>query len=327
MLKTKVLKKLQETDGYVSGQKLCEMFGVSRTAIWKVINKIKEEGYQVESVPKMGYHLTDSPDLLTKSEIINHLHTRNLGKDTYALEEIGSTNVYAKELGEQGKAHGTIVVAETQTDGRGRRGRSWSSPKGSSISMSVLLRPQILPEKASMLTIVMAFAVIKTLEEMQVENLSIKWPNDLLVNEKKVCGILTEMSAEPDMIHYVVIGTGINVNMDSLPKEEAPYATTLKAETGKLYNRAGMIASILSHFENYYDLFMKTEDLSAMKEDYNNYLVNRNRKICVQERNAEVYGTARGITNTGKLCVELENGEEKEIFAGEVSVRGIYGYV
>lgn len=327
MLKTKVLKILQDTDGYISGQKLCEMFGVSRTAIWKVINKIKEEGYQIESISNKGYHLINSPDLLSKSEITNHLHTVSLGRDIYAFEEIGSTNVYAKELGAKGKEHGVLVVAETQTDGRGRRGRNWTSPKGSSISMSVLLRPQILPDKASMLTIVMAHAVYKTLEEMNVEDISIKWPNDILVNEKKVCGILTEMSAEPDMVHYVVVGTGINVNMDSISKEEAPYATTLKAESGKQYNRAELVASVLRHFETSYELFMETEDLSKIKEEYNQYLVNVDRKVSVKERTLEITGIAKGITDTGKLLVQLEDGEMKEIFAGEVSVRGIYGYV
>lgn len=144
---------------------------------------------------------------------------------------------------------------------------------------------------------------------------------------KKVCGILTEMSAEPDMIHYVVIGVGINVNMNSLPKDEAPYATTLKAETGRDFHRAEIISAVLSNFECYYELFMNTEDLSAIKEEYNDYLVNQNRIVRVQERTSEMLGIAKGITDTGKLCVESENGELKEIFAGEVSVRGIYGYV
>lgn len=327
MLKTKVLKILQETDGYISGQSLCEMFGVSRTAIWKVIKKIKEEGYQIESVQNKGYHLVNSPDLLSKSEILNHLQTEILGKETYAFDEIGSTNVYAKELGEQGKAHGTLVVSETQTDGRGRRGRSWTSPKASSISMSVLLRPQIMPDKASMLTLVMAHAVLKALDELKIGQVSIKWPNDVLLNEKKVCGILTEMSAEPDMVHYVIIGTGINVNMDSLPKDEAPYATSLKAESGKTFNRAELVARILFHFESSYDTFMDTEDLSNIKEEYNRYLVNMDRKVCVKERKTETTGIAKGITDDGKLLVQLDGGEMKEIFAGEVSVRGIYGYV
>lgn len=327
MLKTKVLRILQETDGYISGQTLCKEFGVSRTAIWKVMNKIKEEGYDIESVSSKGYHLISSPDLLGKSEVVNHLQTKEIGSEVFAFKEIGSTNTYAKKLGQEGARHGSLVVAETQTDGRGRRGRTWTSPVASSISMSVLLRPQLSPWKVSMLTIVMALAVRKALDELVEGEISIKWPNDILVNDRKVCGILTEMSAEPDMVHYVVIGVGINVNMDSLLKEQAPYATSLKAETGKVFNRAKIVARILYHFEIYYAMFLETGDLSTMKEEYHSGLVNLNRKVSVTEKGKETVGIARGITEEGKLIVEMEDGQMSEVFSGEVSVRGIYGYV
>ncbi len=327
MLKTKILKILEDTNEYISGQQLCEEFSVSRTAIWKVINKLKEEGYQIESVPNKGYRLHLAPDRLSKSELVNHLNTKWLGQQIYAFEEIGSTNVFAKELGEKGSPHGTIVVAESQTEGRGRRGRSWESPPGSSISISILLRPDISPEKASMLTMIMALAVVRGIKEITGETTKIKWPNDILCNQKKICGILTEMSAELDMIHYVVIGVGINVNMDELPKEQAPYASSLKAELGHTYLRVDLIGAILRSFEGLFAEFLESENLERFKKEYNKNLVNRNQQVCILERNQEFTGTAVGISNTGELMVELENGQTKYVMSGEVSVRGIYGYV
>jgi len=327
MLKTKVLKMLSEVNDFVSGQQLCEELEVSRTAIWKVIKKLKEEGYQIASVSNKGYHLISTPNVLTKSEMANHLHTTWVGKEIYSFQEIGSTNTVAKELGDQGKPHGTLVIAETQTNGKGRRGRNWESPLGSSISMSILIRPEILSEKASMLTLVMALAVHKGIKEITKANLKIKWPNDILLNNRKVAGILTEMSAEPDMVHYVVIGVGINVNMDSISKEQAPYASSLKAETGQEFNRAELIANISLWFETYYKLFLETQDLSIIKKEYNTYLINQDKNVCVMEKDKKIIGIAKGITDTGKLLIEREEGELLEIYAGEVSVRGIYGYV
>jgi BirA family biotin operon repressor/biotin-[acetyl-CoA-carboxylase] ligase len=327
MLKTKVLKMLKEANGYVSGQQLCEEYQVSRTAIWKVINKLKEEGYEIESVSNKGYCLLNTPDVLTKSEIENHLHTTWVGTEIYSYKEIGSTNTVAKEFGDKGKPHGTLVVADMQTEGKGRRGRNWESPMGNSISLSVLLRPEISAEKTSMLTLVMALAVQKGLYEITKVAPEIKWPNDILLNQKKVCGILTEMSAEPDMVHYVVIGVGINVNMESIPKEQAPYASSLKAEIGQVYNRAEIIANCMVWFEKYYQMFLQTEDFTKIMDEYNACLVNREQKVYIYEKQKQIVGIAKGISNTGKLLVALDDGELLEVYAGEVSVRGIYGYI
>lgn len=327
MLKTKILKKLNEINGSISGQQLCEEFEVSRTAIWKVIKNLKEDGYQIESVSGKGYHLIHTPNILTKSEIENHLNTEWIGREIHVFEKTQTTNNVAKELGDQGKKHGTLVVSDTQTDGKGRRGKSWQSPAGTSISMSVLLRPEISPEKASMLTLLMALSVVKGIEEVTETIFAIKWPNDIIFNKKKICGILTEMSAEPDMVHYIVIGVGINVNKKSIPKDLAPFASSLEAELGKEYSRVGILTSILFYFEKYYKIFLETEDLSNLKKEYETYLINQNQKVCVMEKDKKVVGDARGITDTGKLIIEQENNKVIEINAGEVSVRGIYGYV
>ena len=216
-MKNEILKCLKQTDGYVSGQELCERLGVSRTAVWKVIRQLEAEGYEIEAVRNRGYRLHDSADILNEAEIRAVLTSQWLGQNVKFLEEIDSTNNEAKRNAENGAKDGTLYITESQTGGRGRRGRQWVSPSGSGIWMTLLLRPQINPANASMLTIVAAMAVTMAIRRAVAETgadveCHIKWPNDVVINKKKVCGILTEMSAELDCIHYVVIGIGINVN-------------------------------------------------------------------------------------------------------------------
>ena len=204
-----ILKLLKETDGYISGQELCEKFGVSRTAIWKVINQLKEEGYKIEAVRNKGYILKGSADVLSKEELESTIHTKWAGANVVFFEETVSTNNEIRSLAEQGAPHGTLAVAEQQLGGKGRRGRVWTSPAGVGIWMSMLLRPQIDPLAASMLTLVMALAAKKGIEISTGLKSEIKWPNDLVLNKKKICGILTEMSTELMEIQYVIPGIGI----------------------------------------------------------------------------------------------------------------------
>ena len=187
---------LRQSDGYLSGQQLCDHFQVSRTAVWKAINQLKEEGYEIEAVRNKGYRIVDIPDRITADAIKSCLETKWMAKNLEYYDEIDSTNNRAKALGEAGGADGTLFVAETQTAGKGRRGRCWQSPAGSSISMSILLRPVMNPSDAPMLTLVMAYAATKALREKTELDIGIKWPNDLVVSGKKISGILTEMSAE-----------------------------------------------------------------------------------------------------------------------------------
>ena len=238
---------LKEADDHISGQQLCEQFQVSRTAVWKVINQLKEEGYQVEAVRNKGYRIIESPDVLTREELAVQIGdaTRWAGQEIVCFTETDSTNVRARKLGENGAAHGTLVVAEQQTAGRGRRGRGWESPAGSSIYMSLLLRPEFLPNKAPMLTIVMAYSVATALREQTGLDFRIKWPNDIVLNGKKVVGILTEMSTEIEYINHVVIGVGINVNTEAFPEEICATATSIRRESGKTWRRAELIAAIL----------------------------------------------------------------------------------
>ena len=328
-MKTEILRLLRDQDSYVSGQQLCEQFGVSRTAVWKVINQLKEEGYQVEAIRNKGYRIVNQPDLMTQEEIQSRIadSTKWAGQSLHVYPVTDSTNIQEKQLGETGALHGTLVVADKQNAGRGRRGRSWESPQGCSIYMSILLRPDFMPDKAPMLTLVMAYSVEKALKNCTGLNVQIKWLNDLIINGKKVVGILTEMSTEIDYINHVVIGVGINVNMESFPMEIEEKATSLRIEAGCMIQRSQIIAEIMRQFEQDYEKFLETEDLSWLKDDYNTCLVNRGRDVVIHGAEGSYGAQALGINDTGELLVRREDGSEEAVYAGEVSVRGVYGYV
>lgn len=326
-MKTRILQTLKETEGYVSGQELCDGLGISRTAVWKYMNKLKEEGYRIEAVPNKGYRLLHVPDVLTESEIQSRLSAKWAGCEVYCYERIDSTNNAAKRAAEQGGVHGALFLAEQQSSGKGRRGRSWVSPPGTGIWMTILLRPQLEPSYASMLTLVAALSMSKAIEEITGLAAQIKWPNDIVINGKKACGILTEMSAEMEWIHYVVIGLGINVNIEEFPEKIRDTATSFKLESGREMERVPVICAFLDYFEKDYECFMEYRNLSGLLEQYNKRLVNCGRKVRVLDPDGEYTGTAYGIDTGGGLIVEKEKGETVTITSGEVSVRGIYGYV
>ena len=265
--------------------------------------------------------------MLNQQEIVSRISSKWAGRKVVFLEETGSTNVEAKALAEQGAVHGTLVVADSQSGGKGRRGRSWHSPKGSAIAMSLILKPQLEPEKASMLTLVQAMAVAKALEELGGERPQIKWPNDILINQKKVCGILTEMHLDKTKISSIIIGCGINVNQDCFPKEIEEIATSLKMEMGQEQSRAKLIGRICELFEEYFEKFMDTKDLSGLAEEYNDFLISKGRQVKVLDPQGEFTGEALGVNVRGELLVKKADGETVKVYAGEVSVRGIYGYV
>ena len=333
-MKTEILKLLRGTDGYVSGQQISEMTGVSRTAVWKTIRRLQEEGYRVEAVRNRGYRIVDGPDVMTKEELESLMETRWAGKNIVYYDVTDSTNLRARQLGDEGAPHGTLAVADRQTAGRGRRGRSWESPAGSSIYMSVLLRPEIPPDKAAMLTLVMACSVAEGIrgcleQEVsgEIPQVQIKWPNDIIINGKKLVGILTEMSSQIDYINHVTVGVGINVNMTEFPEAISQTATSLRLECGHAVKRAPVIAAVMERLEANYDIFMKTQDLSGLMEKYSSMLVNRDREVRVIGVRESYQAHAEGITKTGELIVRREDGTVENICAGEVSVRGVYGYV
>lgn len=317
---------LRDTDGYVSGQELCNKFGVSRTAIWKVINQLKEAGYEIEAAQNKGYHLIAAPDVMTEAELESLKNTQWAGCEIYCFDSIDSTNTKAKELAEAGHPSGTLVVADQQTLGRGRRGRSWESPAGTGIFMTLMLKPDINPNNASMLTLVAAMATARAITEVTGEAAQIKWPNDIVMNAKKVVGILTEMSAQFDYINHIVVGIGINVHNEEFPEEIAKTASSLLLECGHRIHRASLIEAFLEEFERLYAVYLETEDMSGLQKEYDSLLVNRGRQVRVLDPKEPFEGKAMGITKKGELIVDTWE-SRKLVSSGEVSVRGIYGYV
>lgn len=325
-MKSEILEALRETDGYVSGQDLCNKFGVSRTAVWKAIKQLKEAGYEIEAVPNKGYHIVSAPDLMNKVELESIRNTTWAGQEIYYYDVTDSTNIRAKELAEEGHPSGTLVVADRQEAGRGRRGRSWDSPSGTGIFMTLLLKPEMNPNHASMLTLVAAMAVARAISKCAGTEALIKWPNDIVIGGKKICGILTEMSAQFDFINHIVIGIGINVHNEHFPEEIAETAGSILLQTGKRIRRAELIEQILEQFEHYYAIFMETEDLSGLVKEYNAILVNMNKSVRVLDPKEPFEGKAMGITKKGELIVDTWE-SRKMVSSGEVSVRGLYGYV
>lgn len=326
-MKEEILRLLRSADGYISGQELCNRFGVSRTAVWKAINQLKEAGYEIEAQQNKGYRLMAAPDLMTEAEIKSLMHTDWVAKEVLYFDTIDSTNTKAQELAEKGYPSGTLVVADKQDSGKGRRGRSWVSPSGTGIFMTLMIKPDINPNNASMLTLVAALAVAKAITSVTGEEAMIKWPNDIVVNSKKVCGILTEMNAQFDYINNIVVGIGINVHNESFPEEISQMASSLMIEAGgKRFHRAQIIAETMLYFEQYYDTFLKTQDLSALVREYDELLVNRNKSVRVLDPKEPFDGKAMGITPKGELIVDTWE-SRKLVSSGEVSVRGIYGYV
>lgn len=326
-MKEKILQLLNDADSYISGEEISNKLGVSRTAIWKVINSLKEKGYKIESVTRKGYKLISSPDILGEEEIHYNLNTRLIGQKIITFDQIGSTNQEAKKLALEGMEEGTVIIADEQIAGKGRRGRNWVSPPGTGIWMSMILRPDTQPENASMITLVAGLAVCKAIHQITSMKALIKWPNDIVINGKKICGILTEMNSEIDFINFVVVGIGINVNISEFPPELDNIATSLMLEGNEKYKRKTLVKKILEEFEECYNKYLQTEDLQGIVDDYNSYCVNIGKEVKVISKSEEITGKVKCVTQKGELIIIGSNGDDILITSGEVSVRGIYGYV
>lgn len=248
-----------------------------------------------------------------------------MDRNVIYYEELDSTNNKVKELAAEA-AEGLVVVAKKQTKGRGRRGRSWESNDRENLYMSLLLKPNLVPDKAPMLTLVMAYSVSVALQRWKIDA-QIKWPNDLVLNAKKICGILTEMEVQPGKEIQIVVGVGINVGQELFPVELQDTATSIFLETGKHIDREELLSEVLDRFEEAYKKFLGCGNLCFLQKEYNDLLVSENKVVRVLDPKGEYEGTARGIDESGALLVEKEDGTRQRVFAGEVSVRGIYGYV
>ncbi len=255
------------------------------------------------------------------------LATAWAGSNLQFYDVTDSTNQQAMAAVEKGAPHGTLMVADQQTAGRGRRGRSWQSPAGSNIYFSLVLRPDFEADKASMLTLVMAHSVSRAIALETGLDCKIKWPNDIVVNGRKVCGILTEMGFGKDGGYFVVAGVGINVKAQEFAPELAHKATTLEQESGNPVSRSRLLAEVMRKFEEDYETFSATQSLAGLMDSYNHMLINRNVMVRVLDPKGEFDAKALGITEMGELLVETADGTVEKVYAGEVSVRGIYGYV
>ena len=274
---------------------------------------------------KESYEEIVTDGIYNETTIADQIHTKWAGKTVHFARETDSTNLWIKRLAKEGASEGTLALAEFQSAGRGRLGRSWEVPEGTSVMMSILLRPKFEPQCAPTLTLVMGMAVAKAVKSLGFD-VSIKWPNDVVVSHKKICGILTEMGVRDGKIDYAVIGVGINVNIKEFPEEMADKATSLYLESGKEFDRSQIPGLVMEAFEKYYEKFAATCDLSGLKEEYESILANYNQPVRVLAK--EPYeGVARGITDGGELLVEKTDGTIVAVSAGEVSVRGLYSYV
>lgn len=325
-MKHKIINRLHEEDGFISGEKLSEEFGLSRTAIWKHINSLKEDGYEIEAVTRKGYRLLSSPDIINYDEVKDELSISVIGKKLLHFESIGSTNDKAKELA--GKLEeGSVIVAEEQTSGRGRLGRSWSSPGRKGIYASVILKPDMEPSNAAKLTLLGAAAVTLALQDCGVESL-IKWPNDIVLNGKKVAGILTEMSSELGIVNYIILGIGINVNQsdEEIPPELADKATSLKIASGKTIPRKHLIAQVLNRLDELYVQFKETGNIDQALDICRARSAVIGKDIIVIQGRKERPGHAISINHDGELMVRFEEGLE-QVISGEVSIRTENGYI
>lgn len=264
---------------------------------------------------------------LTQEQLRACIRTRTLGQQLVCLEQTDSTNLRADELAKKGAAHGMLVTADMQSAGRGRRGRLWQQEPGTMIAMSLILRPTLPPDAAAMLTLVAAHSTALAIEKVTGVSAYIKWPNDIVLGGKKAVGILTEMCLEGGRIGHIILGIGINVGTGHFPAELADTATSLYLETGKRFRRCELAAEVLWQLEQEYEQFLTKGDLSAIRDDYNAHLVSRGKEVRILDPAGEYTAISGGITETGELMVEREDGRMERVYAGEVSVRGLYGYV
>jgi BirA family biotin operon repressor/biotin-[acetyl-CoA-carboxylase] ligase len=305
--------------GYVSGEELSERLLVSRTAIWKHIEELRKEGYDIDAQRKQGYRLESIPTTLSESALLPFLDTSWLGKSLYVYNEIDSTQVMAQKLAREGAPSGTVVIADRQTAGKGRMGRKWHSSYGAGIWMSLILRPDIPLSATPQLTLLSSVAVLKGIMKSIPLELGIKWPNDLLINNKKVSGILTELNAETDQVNYVVVGVGINVNQETehFPEEIRGIATSLRIESGSILERNQVILNVLKEVETLYDLYIE-HGFSPIKTLWEAHALSIGRRIIARTPHGTFEGIAQGITQEGVLLLEDVEGHIHKIYSADI---------
>lgn len=312
---------LRSNTSFISGQRISTEFGITRAAIWKHIRSLRKAGYVIDAVPNKGYHLASSPDQLFEEEIHCFLSSKTIGERIIFHREIDSTNNIAMLLASDGTPHGTVVTADSQTGGRGRRGREWFSPPECNLYMSVILRPSVSPVEASQIPLISVIAAVRALEKLNTGlTFQIKWPNDILCNGKKVCGILCEMKSDTDRIQHIVVGIGINVNVTTMHPCISDIATSLKIESDQDYSRIKLSASLLEELEVIYQEWLQERNLKKYMEEWERYSLLIGRQIKIETPAETIAGLATGLSEDGALMMKLSSGNLRKVYAGDAHI-------
>jgi BirA family biotin operon repressor/biotin-[acetyl-CoA-carboxylase] ligase len=320
MTDEEILRLLRErSSGFLSGEEISRRLKVSRTAVWKRVKHLRALGYEIGATTRSGYRLIRSPDVLTPSEVKHLLGTKWMGKTIHHYHTIDSTNSMAYELALDGAEEGEVVIAESQKMGRGRMGRQWFSPPFLNLYLSVILRPKIPPHQASLITLVAAVATAEAIQKSSGLNPLIKWPNDILLKGQKVAGLLSEIHSEVDRIHFVILGIGVNLNMDRkmFSKEIRNVATSLKREMGQAISRKTFLQALLQELEVWYEIFLKKGAAPVLKAWRDRAQI-KGRPVKVTSFGDALSGIAIDIDSDGALILETEGGERKRVVAGDV---------
>ena len=326
MRKSVIRAILDSGNDFISGEQLSKELGISRTAVWKHIKILKEEGYNIESVNKKGYRLVETPnDILKPDNIYHNLPTEFIGKRVIHFDTISSTNDYAKEIGNKVNG-GTLIISEEQTKGKGRLGKAWQSKAGDGVWMSLIIKPKIEPFRAPFLTLVAGASIVKALSNLGVET-SIKWPNDIIINNKKLCGVLTEMSAEMERVNYVVIGIGLNVKTMDFPNEIKDKATSLYKEGYDYISRVDIVKQICIEFEKLYKGYILDGNKKDILDICRMHSPIINKQVYLLKNNKKELVKCIDISENGNLIIKDRTGHVREIISGEISIRGVDGYV
>lgn len=314
-MKERILEYLKKEDEYLSGDEIAARLGISRQGLWKHIQDLKDIGYDIVAVPHLGYRLESSPDRLFALEIAHGLNTRFIAKKIHYFDYLASTMDMAMQLGMQAAPNGTLVLAESQTKGRGRLGRGWFSPKYKGIYLSLILRPKISPSASPILTLLSAVSICETIKKIVGLDAQIKWPNDVLICNKKVAGILTEMNAEVDKINFVVIGIGLNVNNDK--KSLIAQSTSLKEQAAQPISRVLLLQEFLRRIEQYYCIW-EDKGVQHIIDKWRNFSLTLGRRVKVYCQNKHIEGQAVDIDTDGALLIRKDSGLMQKVFSGDV---------
>ena len=318
----KILSALRENPDGVSGAQLADRLQISRAAVWARIEELRKVGFDIEAGPHFGYRLTGEPDALLADDLLARLgKTKVIGRDIRVFEQTTSTNDVIEKLARDGVKEGVVVFAESQTRGRGRLGRKWISPARKGLWFSILLRPDLRPQETTQLTVASATALRRAIQSETGLKPEIKWPNDILIGGKKVAGILTELSAELDKIRCVVLGIGIDVNLDAgeLPAELKKTATSLKIETGEAVSRAELAAAILRELDEDYSRVCAGK-FQKIADEWEDHCATIGRNVTVQIGDRKIRGRAESLGEDGALLLRTEHGHLERITGGNVTL-------